>query len=171
MPMDEQAPPGWYPVDDGASERYWDGAAWTGDSRPKPEDQARGGSRGALLPVQRVREWHRGLPSSAQAAVTLGAVIIVLAAFAGSRAAWSSWREPDRAIDACEGYVSDGLKAPSTAEFGEASVRKEAGGDVYAVTGTVDSQNGFGAMIRNRYECRVAPVGDGFFLRTVTFNE
>lgn len=50
------------------------------------------------------------------------------------------------------------LKAPASAQFGEASAARK--GDSWLVVGTVDSQNGFGAMIRSEYLCDVQKAGD-----------
>lgn len=49
-----------------------------------------------------------------------------------------------------ENYISGFLKSPSTAEFNDAYVW-ERGDSTYTVSGEVDSQNGFGAMIRVNY--------------------
>lgn len=74
--------------------------------------------------------------------------------------------EDDRHIEAsliCEKFVKDRLKSPSTAEFASLiwdgiTVEKE--GDVYSMRSWVDSQNGFGAMIRTQFLCKVRPEGD-----------
>lgn len=54
---------------------------------------------------------------------------------------------------ACENAVEERLKAPSTAEFTGQLVTGT--GSLYTVTGTVDSENEFGAMLRNAYSCDV----------------
>lgn len=52
----------------------------------------------------------------------------------------------------CEQFVEQRLKSPASAEFsGQAS--KSLGGTKWEVTGTVDSQNSFGAMMRSAYTC------------------
>lgn len=58
----------------------------------------------------------------------------------------------------CEEAVKDRLKAPSTAEFSGASASQV--GDEWTVKGDVDSENGFGAMIRDTYTCKVEDAGD-----------
>ncbi|WP_426319948.1 hypothetical protein [Microbacterium sp. E-13] len=60
------------------------------------------------------------------------------------------------AIAQCEARIKDMLKAPSTAEFHSDA----AGNGTWTVTGTVDAENGFGAMIRNDFECTVRISGD-----------
>lgn len=52
---------------------------------------------------------------------------------------------------ACHDLVSKQLKAPSTAKFGNESESQSAG--TWTARGTVDSQNGFGAMIHGSYTC------------------
>lgn len=52
---------------------------------------------------------------------------------------------------ACHELVSKRLKAPSTAKFGNENETQSGG--TWKATGTVDSQNGFGAMIRGSYTC------------------
>ena len=56
-----------------------------------------------------------------------------------------------------EGVVKQNLKSPSTAEFsgvGETEMRSNSPNN-WTIIGHVDSQNGFGAMIRSQYECTV----------------
>ncbi len=59
-----------------------------------------------------------------------------------------------------ERYVKQLLKSPSTAEF-PSTTAAETGDKTFHVDGTVDSQNGFGAMIRNSFECDVVETGSG----------
>lgn len=73
------------------------------------------------------------------------------------------------AITACEGYVADRLKAPATAKFSgwldsTTAVLKDG---TIAVRGTVDAQNGFGALIRNDWVCAVRQSGSGYTLQSV----
>jgi hypothetical protein len=56
----------------------------------------------------------------------------------------------------CQDFVMDRLKAPSTAEF---DTDVSGVGPEYTVTGTVDSENSFGAMLRSQFTCTVR--GDG----------
>lgn len=53
----------------------------------------------------------------------------------------------------CEDFVKARLKSPGSAEFGPTDTARE--DDVYTVRGPVDSQNGFGAMLRSDYVCVV----------------
>lgn len=57
----------------------------------------------------------------------------------------------DAAISVCQQSVETKLKAPATAEFGgEDSFYV---GDDWTVTGWVDAENSFGALIRNTWSC------------------
>ena len=58
---------------------------------------------------------------------------------------------------ACRDWVRDRLKSPSSAKFSGESVRRS--GTSYTVTGAVDSQNSFGAMIRNDFTCETTNSG------------
>jgi len=55
----------------------------------------------------------------------------------------------------CRGFVEKSLVAPTTAKFPDYSTfyAGDVGDSVYVVTGFVDSQNSFGAMIRTHFEC------------------
>ena len=46
--------------------------------------------------------------------------------------------------------MKDRLKSPSTADFSDEN-REQLTDTVFVVTGSVDSENGFGAMIRNDF--------------------
>lgn len=64
------------------------------------------------------------------------------------------------AIDACQDWVRDQLKAPSTAEF--VNVDATDSDDPYIVTGDVDADNGFGAHVRTYWHCEATRVGDSY---------
>lgn len=59
----------------------------------------------------------------------------------------------------CERFIEDRLKSPSTAEF-ETEDRLLLPSKRWQIIGTVDSENSFGAMIRNDYGCQVKYKGD-----------
>lgn len=70
------------------------------------------------------------------------------------------------ARDVCETFVERRLKSPSTADFSDTTTAAS-GESEWTVSGAVDSQNGFGAMIRNNYTCVVRPkdvAGDNWTL-------
>jgi hypothetical protein len=88
--------------------------------------------------------------------------------------AWVSWahnlygRRSDRSDEAfniCQRFVSDRLKAPSTATFAyQADSTIVHSGHLYRVDSYVDAQNSFGAKLRSYYHCVVKPSGDGWTL-------
>lgn len=56
------------------------------------------------------------------------------------------------AIDVCHQEVEEQLRAPATAEWpGDETVTHR--GNEYTVSGAVDSENGFGALIRTEWVC------------------
>ncbi len=61
-----------------------------------------------------------------------------------------------------EQFVKDQLKAPSTAKFQPFLQQQieDLGDGRYTIRAWVDSQNGFGAMIRTNYICTVKYIGN-----------
>lgn len=53
----------------------------------------------------------------------------------------------------CRSLVEGRLKAPGSADFGTQSVTEA--GDAAYISGSVDSENGFGATVRSDYRCQV----------------
>lgn len=101
---------------------------------------------------RRIRAWHIAAVAVVAVAVAITATII------GYHVA----RNPDKAtpntkelITQCRKAVTDKLRAPSTAKWpgGEEAIQDPADNTQYKVTGGVDAQNGFGAMIRIRWAC------------------
>lgn len=69
----------------------------------------------------------------------------------------SSDRRVDFVVN-CEYALKDQLKSPATAKISNAfadGILSTASG--YAWDGTVDAQNGFGALIRSRFRCQGSP--------------
>lgn len=62
-------------------------------------------------------------------------------------------------VSACRELVKAQLKAPATAQFSGEVVTRQPTGGLFEVDGVVDAQNGFGALLRQRYRCTV--TGDG----------
>lgn len=67
--------------------------------------------------------------------------------------------ESRQAERACRRYIEQQLKAPATARYPTPSTSKD--GPEYTVTGSVDSQNSFGALVRTQYKCMVSSEGGG----------
>ena len=111
-------------------------AGVTEPTAPAPDDAPPQGRQGGRL-------WIGGLLAVA-ALVVVGLVVNV------SRYA----EDPSGdARTACRGYVTDQLVAPATARFTGEHVTS--GGGEYTVTGDVDAQNVYGALLRHRYTCVV----------------
>lgn len=69
-----------------------------------------------------------------------------------------------------ERFVADGLRCPSTASFGGVfsgdfqsynDTVSSLGDGRYTVKAWVDSQNGFGAMVRSHFTCEVEKLSEG----------
>lgn len=58
------------------------------------------------------------------------------------------------ARDVCQQFVEDRLKSPGSADFSSEEATENSDGS-WTVTGDVDSDNSFGASIRNSYTCKV----------------
>ncbi|MEM1203287.1 MAG: hypothetical protein AAGN66_08665 [Acidobacteriota bacterium] len=69
------------------------------------------------------------------------------------------WFSADSAAEICRARGASQLKAPATAAWGTEPAQPLGGGRFWLDT-TVDSQNSFGAMIRNRFRCAVEYQGD-----------
>ncbi len=71
---------------------------------------------------------------------------------------------PIMAYNFAEDFVKQRLKSPSTAEFpGLFEKNKhiiDLGNGEYKINSWVDSQNGFGAMIRSKWSCKIKFVDD-----------
>jgi hypothetical protein len=74
--------------------------------------------------------------------------------------------EEDKAWDYSKEYVLSQLKSPSTAEFcskEDADIFKvEYKEDVYGISAYVDSENGFGAMMRAEYDIGIMLTDDDY---------
>lgn len=99
---------------------------------------------------------------------------VILVAFVGCTVAISinggnrdSSNNKYEAIAQCESRVEKLLKSPSTAEFDTDAT----GSTTWTVTGTVDSQNGFGATVRSSFQCTVVMNGDQTATTTVDYLE
>jgi hypothetical protein len=98
---------------------------------------------------------------------TLAAIFLL--AFQSSAHAAPAGDEKERArlredaIDLCQRSVTENLKAPATAKFAPRremkGIDRRDGG--FNVTGYVDSQNGFGALVRSEYLCAIKITKEG----------
>jgi hypothetical protein len=94
-------------------------------------------------------------------------VLVMLGLVAAAGGGWW-WLHRDtgptarqQAIAACEDAVRGVLKAPATAQFsGEQAV--PSGTDAYDVSGNVDAENSFGALLRQRWTCNALRFAAGW---------
>lgn len=97
--------------------------------------------------------------------VWVGTLVAISVAVVGGLFAVDHWRggstddQSGYVKVACRDWVKDRLTSPATAKFSGESVSRT--GNTYVVTGSVDSQNSFGAMIRNGYQCEAINDGSG----------
>jgi hypothetical protein len=163
----ERHPPGWYPdpelVD---TVRYWDGQAWTehrapaGQSNPPTEAPASADSTTEKKPDKTAQ----GCGLGCLGLIVVFAIVWGLSSLGGDDGGQDDGGGEFGARDVCEQFVEDRLKAPSTADFSDTSAT-ETGSEAWTVQGSVDSENGFGAMIRNTYVCQVRHTsGDNWHL-------
>ena len=90
-------------------------------------------------------------------------VMVVLIALSTRSAPTEKQDDLHRASQAVRAYVEARIKAPATARFGDAKVTPKGegpAGSLYSVSASVDSQNGFGALLRTTYECGVLVKGN-----------
>lgn len=99
--------------------------------------------------------------------IALAVAVVLIAAGVGAFLALRPTDE-DEALDRCQSAITEKLKSPSTAKFGEPTVTSSDGsfGSYFEVSGQVDAQNGFGAMVRGDYRCKVTLEKDGRWLVT-----
>lgn len=93
------------------------------------------------------------------------ALVVGFAIFATTRVGHEATPEEERgdAQRACqETFVPARLKAPATADY--SAVSATGGSGRYTVTGSVDSQNSFGALVRSSFTCSVHLSGDQWIL-------
>lgn len=99
-----------------------------------------------------------------------GLVLVALAIRLGIGDTASETPHPADSTDAtivCQKFVTDQLRAPSTAVFSPDSETAASHigiadkPDTWRVQGWVDSQNSFGAQIRSRYDCVATVTGYG----------
>lgn len=99
--------------------------------------------------------------------VVLGSLVVlgVIGAAIGS----SSTTDGFGARDACESWVKDQLKAPSTADFVDGGITST-GESAWTIAGQVDAENGFGAQVRTDWTCDVSLSGDTYTGRATLSN-
>lgn len=147
----------------------WDGAQWINldqlakvyqAAAPKtPNVSAAAALSKATSASPRLAPKPKGLGCGMWSLIIFVVVAIIVVASSAAQNANPDVADQGHALVACQDFVQSKLKAPSTAKFQAASTVKVSAG-VWAVTGTVDAQNGFGALIRNSYKCTVTVTKD-----------
>lgn len=85
--------------------------------------------------------------------IVIGIIAAIVMSFSGDDDSPEFTPSGGEAIRQCENNVADQLKSPATAEYDLNAT--QSGGNEFEVTGTVDSENGFGAMLRSNVSCTV----------------
>jgi hypothetical protein len=110
------------------------------------------------------RDWKRD-PGVWVAAVVIGVLVVGGYAKGGSFGGGGDDEYVDSgatsagAQDACQDRVKDLLKSPATAKFSDVAAVPQGAG-TWRVTGSVDSENSFGALLRSSFSC-MAESDDG----------
>lgn len=100
------------------------------------------------------RKWAFGCLGAVALFIGLTAACGALLSAGGSSDDWEPTTVEARAI--CEDWVREQLKAPATARFSDGT---ESGGvGSYVITGSVDAENSFGAMLRTEWTCTITYV-------------
>lgn len=159
----ERPQPGWYDIGDGIERRH-DGEAWTDERRRAAGESvvpvaSTSGTAPAAAPPK------AGCGSGCLVFVVALVVVVIVGALIGGSGDDDGSSDAGLAKYACEQQVKENLKSPSTADF---TGTDATGSGPFTVTGEVDSQNGFGAMVRSSFECSVR-VADGNAYTTVNY--
>jgi hypothetical protein len=88
--------------------------------------------------------------------VSIALIVWVSVNSAGGSKSGYAPNNPAEATAQCEARIERLLKAPDTAKFDSSAT----GSGTWTVSGTVDSENGFGAMLRSEYQCTVVVQGE-----------
>jgi len=99
--------------------------------------------------------------------ILIGSLVLILIIVKQFQSNSVSNNSPDEysIIATAEEFIKQKLKSPSTAEFsslGESKVNQFENGECW-VSGYVDAQNSFGAMIRNNYVVKMRYNNNGTF--------
>lgn len=158
-PLAPGTAPGWYddPSSPDSGRRYWDGAGWLD---PKA-GAAKAREPITLLPKAGPWRYVAGFLGVALIAYV---VVVIAAALSGTGSPTGDSADNGDvfgAIAVCEDFVSNGLTSPGSAEFQSADdANVSTSGDRYTYRAYVDSQNGFGALLRTEFECEVEHTTD-----------
>lgn len=105
------------------------------------------------------KPWEKAAMVAVAAVLLLGSAVWVANAFRAGPAGDDPWVRAEGAKIACQDMVRDQLKSPASAKFSDVTA---SGIGPWTVRGRVDSDNSFGASVRNSWECTVRLEGDVF---------
>ena len=116
------------------------------------------------MPVTQPYQPSAPAPKKSHTGLIIGLVAVglavLLAAGTGAYFVFFYNAESKQAITECENSVKSMLRAPATAKFSNEAVDKS-GADGWDVTGYVDAENGFSALVRNQWDCYAHKNADG----------
>jgi hypothetical protein len=124
-------------------------------------------------PPQRRRRWWPYAAAALVVLVLVGggftAYLLLRSDKAPASPAGDSKSSDAALTTACHDAIKERLKAPGTAQFGGEYIRRTStgGGEI---TGWVDAQNGFGALVRNRTVCSANVTSVGWSIADVTLS-
>ena len=90
--------------------------------------------------------------------------VALVAAGGAAYAIRSGGTDEDTAVERCRTAITAKLKSPATAKYADkvdVTTQKGDFGTYFQVFGMVDAQNGFGALVRGAYHCKVTRESDG----------
>jgi hypothetical protein len=97
------------------------------------------------------------------------AAVLVIAAAGLTVALWphapAKPSRTEQATQVCEDQIRNQLKSPATAQFTNVSAADRDWDGIY-LTGDVDAQNSFGAMLRTRWTCHAQLLSNGMWNAT-----
>jgi hypothetical protein len=103
-------------------------------------------------PPRNRRWWITGGVAAVLVAIAVAVVVVITNNGGGNSSI----------VKACENTVQKNLVSPATAKFSNVTSAADPSVDGRSnVTGDVDSQNGFGALLRSTFTCQVDDQGDG----------
>lgn len=154
---------GWHPDPaDPNLDRWWDGRQWTDRTRPRgttaaTATEARNGKRLAaiaagVLVLIGIGFFVKSIGDQPSEEEQAAAAAASTSREAASDRAYQEQLLLTRAEMTCQELVTGSLKSPGTAEFVDVTTKARPDGKV-VTTGSVDSQNGFGALIRSSFTC------------------
>lgn len=110
--------------------------------------------------------WAPSAPSTKKTPWGVIAGIVVVLVVAVICIAGSHKDSGGGAIVACHGFVEDQLKSPGSADYSGEDLTHD--GSTYTLTGSVDSDNSYGASVRNDFTCVVDKSGSDWTLDSLT---